>query len=118
MAYQVPVLDGYTYPVAPFKNPNPDVRVVAETPTLLGRTLTDWGTDPSRKDILQSWPVLPAAQFAALNAKALAGGVLSYVDDDGSSYSVVADTPKFEAKTPGGDAYLNVSFKLMVVSSP
>ena len=118
MAYQKCVLGGYSYPINPVENQNPRVKKVVATETLVGRRYTDWGADPSRQEINQTWPTMPAAMFASLKAKAALGGTLSYTDDDGTVYTVIAEFPKYQRTTPGADAYLSVVLKLWVVSSP
>ena len=118
MSYQICSLGGTTYPYNPVSNKNPKNRTVAEIQTLKGRVLTDWGSDPSRQDILQQWPVMDKTFFGVLQTKALAGGTMAYIDDDGTHYTVIPNPPTFDGRTAGGDAYLNVQFKLQVVSSP
>lgn len=110
-------LGGYTYPYnPPGENSNPLVRAVAVTDALSGRYFTDWGSAPSRREITQSWPTMEAAFFEALQAKAAAGGTQTFVDDAGVAFSVIVMPPTFKNKVPGGDAYLDVNIKMMVVS--
>ena len=58
------------------------------------------------------------AFFAALNSLALGTVPLDYVDDDGAQYTVIPTPPTYKQKTAGGAAYLDVTFKLYVLSSP
>jgi hypothetical protein len=97
---------------------NPTVRAVVATETLGGRYFTDWGSHASRRDITQSWPTMDAAFFEALDAKVAAGGTQSFTDCNGTDYTVICASLTYQRTTPGGDAYLGVVFKMMVVSSP
>lgn len=112
------ILDGYTYPYNPVENPDIDIKAVSETATLEGRVFTVFDHDVSRMDIEQKWPLMEAAFYQVLRAKALLDGELSYTHDDGVVYTVIVMPPKFQNKTPGGDAYVNVTMTLHVVSSP
>lgn len=116
--YQQCILDGHVYEVNPVENVNPAVRRIVATETLVGRYFSDYGSDPSLRDITQTWPALPAAAFAALDAKANQGGPLTYVHDDGTHYTVICENPTYQRTTPGGRAYIGVRFVLHVVSSP
>lgn len=112
------ILDGYTYLYNPPENQNPAVKAVSQTETLVGRIYTVFGSDASRRDIVQKWPTMDAAFYNALKAKSLLTGTLSYTDDDGTVYTVVANPPTYSNTTPGGHAYINVQFTMNVVSSP
>ena len=112
------VLGGYVYPYNAPENQNPAVKAVSVTETLEGRVYTVFGSDPSRRDIVQKWPLMGAAFFDALRAKALLPGTLGYTDDDGTVYTVIALPPTYNNTTPGGRAYVNVQLTLHVVSSP
>ena len=112
------ILGGFTYPFNPRENTNPAVRAIVPTDTLAGRNYTDWGSHASRREITQTWPAMKPDFFNTLKAKALAGGTLSFVDDDGVSYTVMATPPTYQRKSSGGAVYVAVSFKMFVVSSP
>lgn len=118
MAMTKCVLDGYAYPYNALENQNPKVRAISATDTLEGRVYTDFGSSPSRQDIVQKWPTMDADVFEALQAKAMLGIPLSYTDDDGTIYTVLPTAPTYNNKTPGHDAYINVQFMMYVVSSP
>jgi hypothetical protein len=106
------------YAYNPPENQNPAIKAVVETDTLSGRYFTDWGTQASRRDITQKWPVMDAAFFEALLAKSLLPGTLAYIEDDGTLYTVIVYPPTYDRKTPGGEAYMGVTLKMNVVSSP
>ncbi len=118
MAYGMCELDGLEYAYNPVENQNPRVKAVVETDTLSGRYFTDWGMQASRRDIQQKWPVMDAGFFDALNAKASLAGTLAYIEDDGTHYTVLVHPPTYDRKTPGGEAYMGVTLKMNVVSSP
>lgn len=119
MSQQRCQLGGYTYPYnPPGTNSNPLVRAVSVTEALSGRYFTDWGTSASRQEINQSWPTMESAFFEALQTKAAAGGTQSYIHEDGVTYTVIVMPPTYQKTVPGGDAYLDVALRLMVVSSP
>lgn len=112
------ILDGYTYLYNPPENQNPAVKAVSITDTLMGRVYTIYGTDASRRDIVQKWPTMDTAFFAALEAKSMLLEPLSYTDENGTVYTVIANPPTYNNTTPGGLAYINVQFTMNVVSSP
>jgi hypothetical protein len=112
------VLGDLTYEYNAPDDQNPIVRAVVATETLGGRYFTDWGSHPSRRDITQTWPVMDASFYLDLEAKVAAGGTQSFTDCDGTDYTVICASLTYQKKSPGGDAFLGVSFKLMVVSSP
>lgn len=118
MPQQAMQLGGYVFAVNPPTATNPAVKSVVATEHLSGRSYTVWGTEASRRDITLNWPLLEAAMFAELDAKALLPGTLAFVDQDGQAWTVIAVPPTYESQTPGGSHYVGVTLKLHVVSKP
>ena len=111
-------LGSYTYPYNPPDDKNPRIKLVSLTDTMVGRIVTDWGTSASRQDIEQSWDTMDAEFFSELDTRAVQGGTLTFVDQFNVSYTVVAIPPTYDRIVPGGEAYINVKFKLHVLSKP
>ena len=118
MTYQICQLGSLIYSYNPPEKPNPPVRVVTSADTLIGRYYNDFGEIASRKEINQVWPVMDCNFYAALLAEVAIGGTLTFIDDDGTSYTVIAMTPTYTRILPQGDAYTDVKMKLSVVSQP
>lgn len=112
-------LGNVTYPYNPRgDDKNPRVKPVSLTETLVGRVVTDWGTNPSRQDIDQSWPMMDAEFFTQLEALSVQAGTLTFIDQLEVTYTVVVLPPTYDRIIPGGEAYENVRLKMHVVSKP
>ena len=115
-------LGGYTFPYNPYPNINPTVKSTSYMPTIGGGYQVVWLNSsnlPFNQDsvIRLQWRIMESSFYNSLQTLFTTFGTMTFVDENGKSWTVLFIDLTFKSKLLGGDdAYEEVEAVLRVAA--